>query len=69
MCLLIYKKKKRLCLQTVRRIELIEMSTGQKRNFISVAKYINKLHLSENKEMLWVGLCSGFFTKGLSPVL
>lgn len=45
------------------------MSTGQKRNFIFVAKYMNKLHLSENIEMLWVGLFSGFFTKGLSPVL
>lgn len=44
------------------------MSTGQKKNFSFVPKYMNKLHLSENKEMVWVGLFSGFFTKGLSPV-
>lgn len=44
------------------------MSTRQKNNFIFVAKYMNKLCLSENKEMVLVGLFFGFITKGLSPV-
>lgn len=48
-------KKIRLFLQTICRTELIEMLTREKRNFIFVAKYINNLHLSGNKDILWVG--------------